>query len=301
MARAAYLDGYAQSTYKDFSGGLNLRDKADAVGDKEAMDLLNVDFTERGAVRQRDGYADLTAADLAQRVDSLAPYYSAAGVRQLIAGCGTRLEVLDAAGAPVQAQSGLFGGPWTFARFGDPTHEYLYCANGLDPLQRWNGLTWAGGSVLATVDGVANVAMPRAGAICVTASTPGSTSGTNASNRLVATAYGTQLNAGPGGTVSTPSRVHFSNPGQPELWETDGFVGPPGRGRNFVDLTPGDGERIMAAVSWRELVFIFKETKFFVLWGEGTAADGTPTFQIREVVNAVGLASPQAVSVGRDG
>ena len=35
----------------------------------------------------------------------------------------------------------------------------------------------------------------------------------------------------------------------------------------------------MAAVTWRELVFIFKETKFFVLWGEGVGADGTPTFQ----------------------
>jgi hypothetical protein len=54
-------------------------------------------------------------------------------------------------------------------------------------------------------------------------------------------------------------------------------------------------------VSWRELTFIFKETKFFVLWGEGTAPDGTPTFQLREVVNAIGLVSPLAVGVGRDG
>jgi hypothetical protein len=95
--------------------------------------------------------------------------------------------------------------------------------------------------------------------------------------------------------------VFFSNPGQPEIWETDGAAGPPLRGRNFIDLTPGDGEKIMAAVTWRELVFIFKETKFFVFWGESTGSDGTPTFQVREVVNAIGLASPQAVSVGRDG
>jgi hypothetical protein len=71
---------------------------------------------------------------------------------------------------------------------------------------------------------------------------------------------------------------------------------PAARGRNFFDLTPGDGEQIMAAVTWRELVFIFKETKFFVLWGEGTGADGTPTFQVREVVNAIGLVSPLAVA-----
>lgn len=305
MATAAYTAGYQQHTFKDFSGGLNLRDKADAVGDKEAIDLLNVTLTDRGAIRQRDGVVDHTPADLLNRVDSLASFYTAAGLRQLVAGCGTRLEVIDNTGAAVGATSGLAGGPWTFARFGDPQSEYLFAANGLNTIRRWNGASWASGDVLATVDGVASVAMPRAGAVCVTASTPGSTSGTNASNRLIATAYGTQVNAGPGGSVSTPSRVHFSNPGQPHVWETDGDPGVagtrPARGRNYLDLTPGDGERIMAAVTWRELVFVFKETKFFVLWGEGLGGDGTPTFQVREVVNSIGLASAQAVSVGRDG
>jgi hypothetical protein len=88
----AYVQGYQPFAFNDFSGGLNLRDKADTVGDKEAIDLLNVTFSERGAIRQRDGYADLTTADLTNRVDSLAPFYTAGGVKQLVAGCGTRLE-----------------------------------------------------------------------------------------------------------------------------------------------------------------------------------------------------------------
>jgi hypothetical protein len=305
MATAAYTSGYRQFSFNDLSAGLNLRDKADAVKDGEAIDLLNVQFTERGAIQQRAGYVDHTPADLSSRVDSLSPFYTAAGARQLVAGAGTQIIAVDNAGATVAATSGLLGGPWAFARFGDPTHEYLYAANGRNTLQRWNGATWATGDVLATVNGVPNVPMPRAGAVCVTASTPGSTSGTNASNRLVATAFGTQADAGPGGAQSTPSRVYFSNAGQPEVWETDGDPGVPGtraaRGRNFVDLTPGDGENIMAAVAWRELVFIFKETKFFVLWGESAGADGTPVFQVREVVNSIGLAAAQAVAVGRDG
>jgi hypothetical protein len=308
MATAAYTNGYRPFDFKDFSGGLNLRDKADAVGDREAIDLLNVTFGERGAIRQRDGYGDLTTADFLYRVDSLSPYYKVDGTRQLVAGTGLRLEVVNNAGAPVGALAGRTGGAHVFARFGDPTNEYLYCANGVDTIARWQGFSWADGTVLATVNGVAGQAMPKAGAICVTAAVPGSTSGTNASNRLVATAFGTQTNAGPGGAVSTPSRVYLSNPGQPEVWETSGLAiapppssGPAVYGRNYVDLTPGDGEQIMAAVTWRELVFIFKETKFFVLWGEGTGADGTPTFQVREVVNSVGLASKMAVAVGRDG
>lgn len=301
MATAAYTNGYKPVGFSDFSGGLNLRDKADAVGDREAIDLLNVEFSERGAIRQREGYVDLGSVDLVNRVDSMAAHYTTGGARQLVLGAGTRLDVVDQTGAVIGSQAGLLGGPWNFTQFGDPTHESVYAANGLNPLVRWDGSSFALGTALATVNGVAGQAMPRAGAVCVTASTPGSTSGTNASNRMVATAYGTQANAGPGGSVSTPSRAHLSNPGQPEVWETDGAPGPPVRGRNFVDLTPGDGEYIIAAVSWRELTFIFKQTKFFVLWGEGALADGTPTFQVREVVNNVGLASSLAVTVGRDG
>jgi hypothetical protein len=292
----AYVQGYQPYAFDDFSGGLNLRDKADVVTDKEAIDLLNVTFTERGAIRQRDGWSDLTTADLTNRVDSLAPFYTASGTRHLIAGCGTRLEALTTAGAVAASKTGLTGGPYSFARFADPGHEYIYAANGADTLQRWDGSAWA--APTATVNGTAASAMPKAGSITVTAALPGTTSGTNAANRLVATAYGTQTTAGPGGTTSTPSRVHFSNAGQPEIWETDGASG---RGRNFLDLTPGDGEQIMAAVTWRELVFVFKETKFFIMWGESTAADGTPVFNFREVVNSTGLASKQAVCVGRDG
>jgi hypothetical protein len=60
VSTAAYTNGYRPFDFKDFSGGLNLRDKADAVGDREAIDLLNVTFSERGAIRQREGFVDLT-------------------------------------------------------------------------------------------------------------------------------------------------------------------------------------------------------------------------------------------------
>jgi hypothetical protein len=296
MPPRAHVNGYEPFVFADFSGGLNLRDKSDTVGDKEAIDLLNVTFTERGAIRQRDGYADLTTSDLTNRVDSLGAYYTAAGQRHLIAGAGTRLEAVDTAGAVLGSLTGLTGGPYSFARHASPGNEYIYAANGADTLRRWNGSAWA--TPTATVNGVVAQPMPKPGAIAVTATVGGSTSGTNAANRLVATAFGTQTAAGPDGTDTNPSRVYFSNPGLPETWETDGSSG---RGRNFRDLTPGDGEQIMAAVTWRELVFIFKETKFFVLWGESTASDGTPIFNFREIVSNVGLAAKHAVAVGRDG
>jgi len=296
MAPTAYVNGYAPYAFDDFSGGLNLRDKSDVVTDKEAIDLLNVTFTDRGAIRQRDGYVDLTSADLTNRVDSLAAFYTAAGLKHLIAGCGTRLEAITTTGALAASKTGLLGGPYSFARFAAPGSEYLYAVNGQDFPQRWDGSAWT--APTGTVNGSAGAALPKAGSITVTATVPGSTSGSNAANRLIATAFGTQTTAGPAGTATNPSRWYASNAGLPETWETDGASG---RGRNFGDLTPGDGEQIMAAVTWRELVFIFKETKFFVQWGESTAADGTPVFNFREIVNSVGLNAKQAVCVGRDG
>jgi hypothetical protein len=295
-ATFAATQGYQPYAFNDFSGGVNLRDKSDTVGDKEAIDLLNVTFSERGAIRQRDGYADLSVADLTNRVDSLCPFYTAGGVRQLVAGCGTRLEVLDIGGAVVSAATGLAGGPYTFARFAAPGSEHMYVGNGADTLRRWDGAAWT--APTGTVNGTALSALPRAGALAVTATVPGSTSGSNAANRMIATAFGTQTTAGPGGAATNPSRVYFSNPGDPLTWETDGTAG---RGRNFLDLTPGDGEQILAAATWRELVFVFKESKFFILWGESTAADGTPVFNFREVVNSAGVAAKNAVAVGRDG
>lgn len=273
--------------FNRFDGGLNLRDKADVVEDTEAIDLLNVTFTERGAIKQRDGYSDLTAS-LTNRVDSLGLFSTTSGTRHILAGCGTRLEAINTAGTVVASQTALAGGPYTFARFAAPGSELTYAGNGSDTIQKWNGAAWTSGAATATVNSVAAQAMPKAGSICVTSNT----------NRLVATGYGTGATSGPGGTASNPSRAHFSNVGAPETWETDGSAG---RGANFVDFTPGDGEQVMAAVTWRELTFVFKESKFFVIYGESTQSNGTPVFNYRAVNTGIGLAAKQAICIAREG
>ncbi len=273
--------------FNNFSGGLNLRDKSDVVENNEAIDLLNVTFTDRGAIKQRDGYVDLTG-DLTNRVDSLGLFSTTSGTRHILAGCGTRLEALSTAGAVVASKTGLANGPYTFARFAAPTTELTYAGNGTDTIQKWDGSNWTSGAATATVNGTGSSAMPKAASICITSNT----------NRLVATGYGTGTTSGPAGTTSNPSRVHFSNIGAPETWETDGNSG---RGANYVDLTPGDGEEVMAAVTWRDLVFVFKQSKFFVFYGESSQSNGTPIFNYRSVQGGVGLAAKQAITVAREG
>jgi hypothetical protein len=263
----------------NFGGGLNLRDKADTLKENQAVDLLNVEFSDVGAVRQRDGFVEFTGTALTNRVDSLGVYYKADGTRQLLAGCGTRLEGINTSGAVIDSETGLAGGPYTFARFAAPGSEFVYAGNGTDTLRKWDGSTWT--APTATVDGVAAQAMPEAGAICLTAN----------SDRLVATGFGTNTTGGPDATASNPSRVYFSDAANPESWTTT----------FWVDLHPGDGEQIMGAVTWRNFTFVFKESKFFVFTEEGQDIQGLPVFNKYAVDTGVGLAAKQALCVSREG
>lgn len=271
--------------YPGFAKGLNLRDKFDSVGPEEAVDLLNVEFTTRGQVKQRDGFGALNSSELTNPIDSMAPYYTSSGTKQLLLGCGTRLEAMNQSGSIISSATGLSNGPYTFARFAAPGSELVYVGNGVDTVRTWDGSSWA--SPNATVNGSLQ-AMPKAGVLTLQ----------SASNRLVATGYGTGTTSGPGGTSTNPSRVHFSNAGDPTTWETDGSGN---RGANFIDLTPGDGESIIGACSFRNDVYIFKETKFFIFYGNNTASTGTPVFNYRTIDTGIGLDSRRGIAVGRDG
>lgn len=278
------MTGLTSYPFDSLGKGLNLVDKPDAIDPAECIDAGNVLYTDRGAITQRPGYEALTAA-LTNRVDSLEPFYTAAGTKQLLAGCGTRLEGLSSAGAVVGSATGLTEGPYDFCRFGAPNEEVAYAGNGKDTLRKWSGAAWS--VPTATVNGEAAKAMPKARYLCI--QTP--------DNRLVATGFGTTTGAPNGGT-SSPSHVYFSEPGEPQVWKTAGTEANP---NNSVQLTPGDGEAIQGAITWRELMIVFKETKFFVFYGNSTDTKGNPTFNYRPVESGIGLVSPRAVFAHQTG
>lgn len=268
---------YTSWPFQGFGGGLNLRDKADAVSPSECIDCLDVTFTDRGAIQERDGWASF-AGPLTNTVDSLEAFYTASGTRQLLAGAGTRLEALSTGGEVIASATGLTGGPWDFARFGQPNAEVAYAGNGSDTLRKWNGTEWS--APTATVDGEGVKAMPKARFLCVQ----------SPDNRLFATGY-SGTTGGPNAATSSPAHVYVSEAGNPEAWKTN----------NNLQLTPGDGEKIQGAIAWREFVFVFKETKFFVFYGNSTDAEGEPIFNYRPVDTGVGLASPRALCADATG
>jgi len=263
---------YTSFAFQGFGKGLNLADKPDAVDPGECIDALNVLFTDRGAITQRDGYDNFTSAALTNRPASLEPYYKTDGTRQLLAGCGTRLEALNISGGVVASASALTDGTWDFARFGSPGSEVAYAGNGKNLLRKWDGAAWTS---------VAN--SPKARYLSVLAVDQG--------NRLVAAGFDDSATAGPTASQAYTSRVWFSNAGAPETWGAN----------NYVDLTPGDGENIQGVVVWGEFCFVFKETKFFRFYGTSTDSLGNPVFAYETIDTGIGLASPRAVALGRDG
>lgn len=255
------------STLADFSGGLNLRDSSGLLDVRSAIDALNVGFSARGAIVQRAGYDNLTAGAAAARYDSLFPFYTSAGAKQLLAGRGTVVEALTTAGAVDDSQTGLAGGPHYFARFAAPGTELVYIGNGTDKIFKYSGTAFTAPASMGTV--------PKGKFLAVQ----------SPDNRLVTAGFETTT-GGPSAASTNPSTVWFSAEGDPETWGAN----------DYVHLDPGDGEKITGLVSWGSYVFAFKESKFFVFTGNG---DG-PEFIFRPE-RGVGCVAPRSVIATRDG
>lgn len=269
---------YQSLPFEGFGKGLNLLDKVDSVDPAECVDCRNVLFTQRGTIESRPGYNNLTGSALTNRVESLSPYYTASGTKQLVAGCGTRLDTISTGGAVVASTTGLSGGPWDFTRFGKPNEEAVYAGNGADSIRKWDGSNWTNPTI--TVDGAGAKTGVKAGSLCILP----------AYNRLVCGAFSGKT-GGPGGAESSPSHVFFSEEGNPESFESTAYI----------QFTPGDGEKVLAVVTWREFVFVFKESKFFVITDQARDSENKPEFVFQTIETGVGLASPRAVCIHQTG
>ncbi len=269
---------YQSLPFEGFGKGLNLTSKSDAVDPAECVDCLNVLYTQRGAIQSRPGYNNGTASELTNRAESLSPFYKASGTKQLVAGCGTRLEALSSGFEVVASATGLSGGPWDFTRFGKPNEEAVYAGNGTDSLRKWDGSNWTNPTI--TVDGAGAKTGVKASSLCVLA----------AYNRLVCGGF-SGTTGGPGGAESSPSHVYFSEEGNPEAFESTAYI----------QFTPGDGEKVKAVIAWREYVFVFKETKFFVITDQARDSENKPEFVFQTIDTGVGLASSRAVCVHQTG
>jgi hypothetical protein len=264
------------------------------------------------------------------RFDSMLPYYTTGGTKQLVCGAGNRLEVYDTTGAIVgSASTAPTANPHYFTRFGGPTKTVMYAANGTDALRQWDGSVWSVptqttvnanfSASAATITVVSTAEFPSSGQIVIgamtitytgktattftgcTGVTAGGSTGDVVSRVFVpkgrfltVTPWDNRLvNARYSGSVggNNPSTVRFSDPLLPDTWDS----------LNFVDLGSGDGEQIMGVCAFDNYVLVFKESKFFVFYGTTVTGDGDPEFNYRAVDAGKGLVAPNALCVGPDG
>lgn len=245
---------YAPYVLDDFQG-LQLEDR---LGGRGAAVCTNVDFTVPGEIRNRTGTvyhaADTggTSLPAPRRMLDTGDIYS--GSVALID--SAHLNILDGLTVYTPSVSAAsFVGPDSIV-FGTPsTGSRIYVTDD-GGLKRWDTGT-------QTLVAVGATTTPRGGYLAIQ----------SRDARLVC-AY-SAINTAP-----KPSRVHFSDAGDPEVWPYG--AGTPETG-NFVDLNPGDGEVIMGIASLGDDVVVFKQTRAYVFYGNSSDADGNPVFDYRTV------------------
>lgn len=245
-------------------GGLSLDQPVDEVGADRAVDLLDVDWDlSVGSLRVREGVEKYNPAPLGGAPVNLFPHS-----RTILLGRRGKTLVAIQGGAEMASLAGAIEVRASYAHLGTPAASYTYIAQIGKPIKRFDGAAFA--EPTATVNGEAGQAMPKPSLLLTWP---------DAENRLVA--IGGSGNNGPGGAPTSQSHVWFGDPagapGHPEAFHT---VDPEA---NYVQLGPGDGEEITDAVLWGGQLFVFKETRLYVFYGQSTDSEGAPEFNFRTI------------------
>jgi len=284
----------------DRHGGLRLDLPLAEVDIGEAVDLLDVDW-HQGVLGSREGAKAFTPGAGASHYDRM--FGPTTGGRETAILIGRRGKTLVAfsasdgkeiAGKSIAVSEDLL----SFTRFGIPSGGFFipvtYIADGAS-IKKFAGNVPAAcefSSPTATVDGVAGKAMPKGWYLA---------NWKGQGNRLVVAGTAPEAEeGGPGGALSSPSHVWFSEPGQPESFSST----------SYVALGPGEDEDITGCCVWNNQVFVFKETCLFVFWGVSADGEGNPIFNFKEVdlgtrmLSHRGIANSkkvQRVAAGREG
>jgi hypothetical protein len=259
-------------------GGLDLRDDPQEVSLGAALDGLNVDMSLPGRLKARGGYAKFTAAAADAPYSSLMPFYrTSSATQRLVAIKGTTgavnsvLQVLDINGTVFASQNVSDYPHAAMVRFGTPINEFVLAwpfryTNGA-PTPLATGYQWStvGSWVAVAVSGSYGASAAAA---------------QKSENRVMVAA---QVTAGQGPVI------WFSAAGNPLSYS------------DYVDVTPGDGEYVVNLTSYRDLVFAFKQTKFFVFYGNDTSSTGTLVPKYRSVDAGIGCACPRGAVAAPEG
>jgi hypothetical protein len=181
-----------------------------------------------------------------------------------MAAAGTTVNALNTAGGVAATTGPKSASGHFFTRWGDASTLRIFCANSADIVFAFDP------AVPSFSIPVWSGVNPQGNFLAVQPQ----------DNRLVSAAFPTNR-----------SRVHFSDAGDAYTFGAN----------NYVDVTPGDGEEIKNIISWRDLLFVFKGSRFFVFYGNSTDGTGEPVFNFRTVDTGIGLLASKAICAAHDG
>lgn len=271
------------------TGGLVLDVPFDKVPPSSAVDLLDVDWDARGVLGSRQGAVKFSTEAQAENYDVIfgagTTFLPLGEKFALLARRGETLVQIGEngkeKGTTLKVKAGL---RLNFCQVGRASLTPItYIANQDAKVQKFDGEVFS--EPTATVDDVAGKDMP----ICHFLA-----DWQDEGNRLVYANTG--LLGGPAAAAGSPSHVFFSEPGEPEKFES----------RAFVELNPGDGQQILGMVTWGRQLFVFKETYVCVFYGISEEAEGKPRFNFTTIDLGTRAIAPRGsgpphVVAGREG
>ncbi len=255
--------------------GLRLNDQGvpDIPG---AIDLRNMEAPQRGILRRRQGHT--IAATLGAEPTGVSLSLAGGEPGHVIsAGAGGLVATAVDGGSEVVSSLTDSERP-CFADIGQPGASKTFISSGAE-VKSWDGSAFDTPTV-ALDEGGSGFTFPTPRAMAVT----------SWDNRLMTFGFNSAT-GGPNGLASSPSHVFFAEQGDPltfsSIWSRI--------------VTPGDGEELVAAVRWRDYIFAFKQSRFFVFYATELDASGNPNIKMFTVDSGVGALSPGGVVAGTDG
>ena len=247
---------------RGWQGGLNTEADPRLLNQTESASMLNVDIGVTGEIEKRKGYSKWSTSDPAAMAKGEDLWHFNNGTNNFLILRDTDNDVWD-----VNSDSGTV---FTASQIAGPTdldvdsecdaivmNDTFYISGTASPnsAYKFDGSTWT--EITDNTLNGSGTEFPLATALAV--------------HRDVVFA---------GGISTITSRLHWSDPIKPETWPTN----------NFIDIQPDDGGIIHGLISFRDVLFIFKEQSIHAL--AGTDND---TFSLYPVSERFGTASPRSI------
>lgn len=245
-----------------FSGGINTSKPPTLIGEDQAQDILNFEFTDEDHLTTRAGVFDWASGfTFPNRITSLHYYENDAGYKSVIATSANQLYSAVGVAPPFSNITGVLS---------LPNNTF------------WQWVNYAG--IAIGVNGNAPIK--------VTGGTAALLGGTPPNAKYIALWNDRVWLV----SASDPNVIYGSALGDPEDWTTTGAAG-----IVVLDISKNDGDRITGIHAFKDSLFVFKRNKIFVISAlDGTIPQDSGNLFVQLYASNIGCVSAYSIQTVLD-